>query len=126
MTLRGVDFIASITLVAELGDLRRFAHPKQLMAFLGLVPSEYTTGESRRQGAITKCGNAHVRRILIESAWSYRYPARLSRELTVRAEGQPQVRPRNRLACATAAVSPVPAPPGARPAPKSHLRGNRP
>lgn len=90
MTLRGVDFIASVTLAAELGDLRRFAHPKQLMAFLGLVPSEYTSGESRRQGAITKCGNAHARRILIESAWSYRHPARLSRELTVRAEGQSQ------------------------------------
>ena len=90
MTLRGVDFLASTTIACELGDLRRFAHPKQLMAFLGLVPSEYSTGESRRQGAITKCGNSHVRRILIESAWSYRYPARLSRDLTVRAEGQPQ------------------------------------
>jgi transposase len=90
MTLRGVDFIASVTLAAELGDLRRFPHPKQLMAFLGLVPSEYSTGESRRQGAITQCGNTHARRILIESAWSYRHPPRLSRELTVRAEGQSQ------------------------------------
>ena len=89
MSLRGLDFIAAATIAAELGDLRRFAHPKQLMAFLGLVPSEYSSGESRRQGAITKCGNSHVRRMLIESAWSYRYPARMSRELTVRNEGQP-------------------------------------
>jgi transposase len=90
MTLRGVDLVAGATLAAELGDLRRFAHPKQLMAFLGLVPSEYSSGESRRQGAITKCGNAHARRILIESAWSYRHAARLSRPLVVRAQGQSQ------------------------------------
>ena len=90
MTLRGLEFVAAVTLVAELGDLTRFPHPKQLMAFLGLVPSEYSTGASRAEGKITKTGNSHVRRILIESAWTYRYPARMSRELVVRNEGQPK------------------------------------
>lgn len=91
MTLRGIEFVAAVTLVAELGDLARFSHPKQLMSYLGLVPSEYSTGASRVQGKITKTGNGHARRILIESAWSYRYPARMSRTLVVRNEGQPKV-----------------------------------
>jgi transposase len=88
MALRGIDFVAAITLVAELGDLSRFAHPKHLMSYLGLVPSEYSSGESRVQGKITKTGNSHARRILIESAWTYRYPARMSRPLVVRNENQ--------------------------------------
>jgi transposase len=91
MTLKGIDFVAAATLLTELGDLARFAHPKELMSYLGLVPSEYSTGESRRLGKITKAGNGHVRRVLIESAWSYRYPARMSRERVVRCEGQPKV-----------------------------------
>jgi transposase len=91
MSLRGVNLITAATLLAELGDLRRFAHPKQLMSFLGLVPSEYSSGESRRLGAITKSGNSHVRRLLIESAWTYRLPARLGYELQQRQEGQPKV-----------------------------------
>jgi transposase len=90
MTLRGLEFLTAATVLAELGDLRRFPHPKQLMSFLGLVPSEYSSGLSRRLGAITKCGNAHVRRVLIEAAWTYRYPARLSRDLQIRQQGQPQ------------------------------------
>lgn len=90
MTLKGIDFVAAVTLVAELGDLARFAHPRELMSYLGLVPSEYSTGESRRQGAITKTGNSHVRRVLIESAWSYRYSPRMSREREIRCEGQPK------------------------------------
>jgi hypothetical protein len=89
MTLRGLDLIAATTLVAELGDLRRFAHPRELMGYLGLVPSEHTTGSKRRLGAITKTGNSHVRRVLVEAAWNYRYPARISRELQVRQERQP-------------------------------------
>jgi transposase len=89
MTLRGIDFISALTLVAELGDLQRFAHPKQLMSFLGLVPSECSSGESRRLGAITKTGNTHARRILIEAAWSYRHPARIGREIQIRQETQP-------------------------------------
>ena len=89
-TLRGIDFVSAVTLVAEIGDIRRFAHPRNLMGFLGLVPSEYSTGESRRRGAITKTGNGHARRILIEAAWNYRFPARLSRILQLRQEGQPK------------------------------------
>lgn len=91
MSLRGIDFVAAVTVVAELGDFSRFAHPKELMSYLGLVPSEYSTGESRVQGRITKTGNAHVRRVLIESAWTYRYPARMSHDITVRNQGLPKV-----------------------------------
>jgi transposase len=90
MTLKGIDFVAAVTLVAELGDLARFAHPKELMSYLGLVPSEYSTGETRKQGTITKAGNGHVRRVLIESAWSYRYSPRMSRQRVVRGEEQPK------------------------------------
>jgi transposase len=89
MALRGLDLVAATTVVAELGDLKRFARPRELMGYLGLVPSEHSTGSRRRQGAITKTGNGHVRRVLIEAAWNYRYPARLSRRQQVRQEGQP-------------------------------------
>jgi transposase len=89
MTLRGLDLVAATTVVAELGDLRRFAHPRELMGYVGLVPSEHSTGSKRRQGAITKTGNGHVRRVLIEAAWNYRFPARLSPALQLRQEGQP-------------------------------------
>jgi transposase len=90
MTLRGFELIAATTVIAELGDLRRFAHPRDLMGYLGLVPSEHTSGSKRRLGAITKTGNGHVRRVLIEAAWNYRFPARLSRALQIRQENQPQ------------------------------------
>jgi len=89
-TLRGLELVTAVTVLAELGDLRRFPHPKQLMSFLGLVPSEYSSGASRRLGTITKCGNAHVRRVLIEAAWTYRFPARINRELQVRQQDQPK------------------------------------
>jgi transposase len=89
MTLRGLDLVAATTIVAELGDLRRFAHPRELMGYVGLVPSEHSTGSKRRQGAITKTGNGHVRRVLIEAAWNYLFPAHLSPTLQVRQEGQP-------------------------------------
>jgi len=89
MTLRGLDLIAATTVVAELGDLRRFAHPRELMGYLGLVPSEHTSGSKRRLGAITKTGNTHVRRVLVEAAWNYRFPARISRVLQLRQENQP-------------------------------------
>ena len=89
MALRGLDLVAATTVVAELGDLRRFAHPSELMGYLGLVPSEHTTGSKRRLGAITKTGNGHVRRVLIEAAWNYRFPARVSEALQVRQERQP-------------------------------------
>jgi transposase len=89
MSLRGIDLIAAMTLVAEIGDFTRFAHPRELMGFLGLVPSEYSSGATRRQGAITKTGNSHARRVLVEAAWNYRFPARVSRTLQMRQEGQP-------------------------------------
>jgi transposase len=75
--MRGVQFLTAVTMVAEAGDLRRFDHPRQLMAFLGLVPSERSTGESRRQGGITKTGNSSARKVLVEAAWTYRHSAGL-------------------------------------------------
>jgi transposase len=89
--LRGVQFTVAVTLIAELGDLSRFDHPRQLMSYLGLIPSEHTTGEHRRQGSITKTGNSHARRALIEGAWAYRYPAKVSRHLQLRLEKLPKV-----------------------------------
>jgi transposase len=90
MTLRGIDFVAAVTLVAEIGDFKRFARAVEVMGFLGLIPSEYTSGDTRRQGGITKNGNGHARRILVEAAWNYRFPARISASLQARQEGQPQ------------------------------------
>ena len=87
MTLRAVDEVTAISLVAELGELKRFAHPRDLMSYVGLVPSEYSSGEKRALGKITKTGNSQVRRLLIEAAWNYRSPARISRELLKRQEG---------------------------------------
>ena len=81
IALRGVDKLAAIVLLAELGDISRFASPRELMAFLGLVPSEHSSGGRRRQGAITLTGNGHARRMLVESAWSYRFPARQTKHL---------------------------------------------
>jgi transposase len=88
--LRGVQFIVAVTMVAELGDLTRFDHPSELMKFLALIPSEYSTGERRRQGSLTKAGNTHARRALVEGAWAYRYPAKVSRHLQLRLEQQPK------------------------------------
>ena len=76
--LRGIQLIAAACLVAEIGAIERFPHPRQLMAYLGLIPSEHSSGEKRRQGRITKAGNGHARRMLVEVAWLYRYPARVA------------------------------------------------
>jgi transposase len=84
--LRGMALVGAATLVAELGDITRFTKPRQLMAYLGLVPSEHSSGGTRRQGGITKAGNGAARRMLIEAAWSYRFPARISREQLLRQE----------------------------------------
>jgi transposase len=89
--LRGVQFTVAVTTVAELGDLTRFDNPRQLMDYLGLTPSESSSGPRRRQGAITKAGNTHARRALVEGAWAYRYPAKVSRHLQLRLETQPKV-----------------------------------
>lgn len=88
--LRGVQFIAAVTLLAELGDLTRFDNPRHLLSYLGLVPSEHTSGEHRRQGSITKTGNSHARRVLVEGAWAYRYSATVSRHLQLRLEKVPK------------------------------------
>lgn len=84
--LRGCRLITAMTVVAEIGDISRFDSPRQLMAFLGLVPSESSSGPNKRRGGITKTGNGHVRRLLIESAWCCRFPARKSAPLQRRAE----------------------------------------
>ena len=89
-TMRGMALVNAATVIAELGDLSRFANPRQLMAYLGLVPSEHSSGASVRRGGITKAGNSAARRLLIEAAWCYRFPARISRELRLRQEEQPK------------------------------------
>lgn len=88
--LRGIAALSAITLVAEIGDFRRFANPRQLMAWLGLVPRERSSGATTARGAITKAGNGRARRLLIESAWTYRLPARIGRALLARSEALPE------------------------------------
>jgi transposase len=77
--LRGVDLIVAVTFATEIGDLSRFENPRQLMAYLGLVPSERSTGETVRRGSITKAGNGRVRHMLVESAWTYRHPPKVGK-----------------------------------------------
>lgn len=89
MALRGVSLITAMTTLAELGDITRFDSPRELMAYLGLVPSEHSSGNSRRQGRITRTGNGHVRRVLVEAAWNYRFAARKTRCIEKRAEKCP-------------------------------------
>jgi len=86
---QGIDTVTAITVVAELHDFRRFQSPRELMGFLGLVPSEHSSSERRSLGSITKAGNTHARRALIESSWQYRHPPRLGEVLRKRREGQP-------------------------------------
>ena len=88
--MRGVSLIVAATVAAEVGDLSRFDTPRQLMAYLGLVPSEHSSGETVRRGSITKTGNGHARRVLVEGAWTYRHRARVSRRLLDRLEHRPQ------------------------------------
>ncbi len=89
ISLRGVDVLTAVTVLAELGDLTRFDSPRQLMSYLGLVPSEHSSGSHRRQGGITKTGNSHVRRVLVEAAWSYRFPASKTAHLRRKAAAAP-------------------------------------
>jgi transposase len=88
--LRGGQFTVAVTSVAERGDLTCFENPRQLMPYLGLIPSEDSSGERRRQGAITKAGNTHARRALVEGAWASRYPANVSRHVHLRLEQLPK------------------------------------
>jgi len=93
MAFKGFQTVAAMILVSELGEVHRFAHPRQVMAYLGLVPTENTSSDKRRQGRITKCGNAHARWLLVECAQHYATPPKVSKELSRRQEGQPaQVR----------------------------------
>jgi transposase len=86
--LRGVDTLTAVGLIAEIGEITAFGHPKQLASYLGLVPSEHSSGQRRRQGTITKAGSSHARRLLIEAAWHYRRPPRVSLTLKRRQTGQ--------------------------------------
>ena len=88
--LRGVQFTAAVGLIAEIGDLSRFDHPRQLMSWLGVTPSEHSSGGSRKLGGITKAGNGYARKVLIEAAWSYRFPAKVSRIIQLRHERLPK------------------------------------
>lgn len=92
MTIRGFQLVAATVLVAELGDIRRFAHPRDLMGYLGLIPREESSGQTQRKGAITKAGNAHARWILVESVQHAWLPPKVSSHLSKRQEGQPDER----------------------------------
>ena len=109
--------------MAELGDITRFTNPRQLMAYLGLVPSEHSSGRTRRQGGITKAGNGAARRMLIEAAWSYRFPARISPRAAAAAGATGQADPRHRMESSGAAVPTVSqARPGRKVADGDHCR----
>jgi transposase len=88
--MRGVELITAVILTSEIGDFQRFANPKQLMSYLGLTPSEHSSGEKVARGPITKTGSTRARRVLIEAAWTYWLPARVSRRIGYRHEGQPK------------------------------------
>ena len=89
--MRGVDIIAASTFLAEVGDLSRFDNPRQLMSYLGLTPSERSTGDSIKRGPITKAGNTRARRMLVESAWAYRFPPRVSERQLRKLEKAPRI-----------------------------------
>ena len=78
--MRGIDLVSATAFLAEIGDLSRFHTPRELMAYLGLVPSEHSTGDTVKRGPITKAGNRRARRTLVECAWSYRHPPRVGRK----------------------------------------------
>jgi transposase len=88
MAMKGFQTTAAMILVSELGEVHRFGHPRQVMAYLGLVPTENTSSDKRRQGRITKCGNAHARWLLVECAQHYASPPKVSKELSRRQQGQ--------------------------------------
>ena len=88
--MRGISQLTAIILAAEIGDFTRFDHPRRLMSYLGLAPSEHSSGPRVIRGAITKAGSSRARRVLIESAWAYRLPARVSKKMAPRSEGLPK------------------------------------
>jgi transposase len=89
--LRGVPCTVAVPLMAAMGDLTRFDSPRERMKCLGLIPAEHSAGAQRRQGSMTKAGNPHARRVLVEGAWAYRYPAKVSRPLPLRREKHPKI-----------------------------------
>jgi transposase len=89
-SMRGISVIVAATIASELGDISRFEHPEELMAYLGLIPSEYSSGDRQRKGSITKTGNGHIRKALIASAQAYRLPARKTLAILRRQEGVPE------------------------------------
>ncbi len=103
--LRGVDTLTAVGVCAEVGDFERFARAEQLMSYVGLVPSESTTGNSRRLGSITKTGSAHARRLLVEAAWHYRKAPAIRKTLTDRQAGQPARSGRDRMERTTPVAS---------------------
>jgi transposase len=88
--MRGIDLVAAVTLLAEIGDLSRFQNPREVMGYLGLVPSENSTGDKVKRGGITKAGNGRARRILVEAAWSYRHPPRVSQKKQLKVAAAPK------------------------------------
>ena len=88
--MRGVRLLVAVGIVAELGDLRRFDHPRKLMSYLGLTPSEHSTSDNRKLGKITRCGNGRARRLLVEGAQSYKHAANISTEMQKRQEDLPK------------------------------------
>jgi transposase len=90
MAMRGIDLISATAFLAEIGDLSRFRTPRELMAYLGLVPSEHSTGDKVQRGPITKTGNRRARRLLVECSWSYRHPPRVGKDKQARVEAVPQ------------------------------------
>ena len=121
--MRGVDTLTAVGLIAEIGDFAAFAHPKQLASFLGLVPTESSSGEKRKQGSITKAGSSHARRLLIEAAWHYRRRPAVSLTLRRRQDGQPpaaiEAAWRAQLRCPRAGRTWTPAAPSAAPPSRS-------
>ena len=89
--MRGLDLVAAVTVLAEIGDMSRFQTPRELMGYLGLVPSENSTGDTVNRGGITKAGNGRARRTLVEAAWSYRHPPRVSLKKQIKVAAAPQV-----------------------------------
>jgi transposase len=102
--MRGASFLVAVTFAAEIGDVRRFDTPRQLMSFVGLVPAESSTGDTIRRKGLTLAGNRRARRALVEAAWTYRYPARVSESA---AGGTAKVCTRHRLEGAGPSVRPV-------------------
>jgi len=88
--MRGIDLIAAVGVLAEIGDISRFQNPRELMGYLGIVPWEDSTGDTVKRGGITKAGNGRARRILVEAAWAYRHPARVGKEKQVKVAAAPR------------------------------------